>query len=239
MAAEQSLGGSMQAATQALENQRIAEEKRIANLKAQGMNPDGSAIRPEFRTLLDKDTGLLGSQYQSKDNMDTQGIDAYRKRALGTEPSAWAQLATQKQGLEEAGQRSNLSANAGAASAMARNQLASKQGLGRGASTSVGKQSARDLMMGRQGIANQGATGRLNIGLQDEGERTKMLQALPGMDLQVGQYKTGVGQWNIQKALEEKRAQDVADMEAYKAKMSNWAAKQQADAQRASGGGGK
>jgi hypothetical protein len=93
-------------------------------------------------------------------------------------------------------------------------------------------------MMGRQGIAGQGTTNRLNIGLQDEGERTKMLSALPGMDLQVGQYKTGVGQWNIQKAMEEKRAKDMADMEAYKQGMQAWAAKQQGEAMRNSGGGG-
>jgi hypothetical protein len=234
----QDLGGSMQRAEEQRRQAEAAEARRVADLKARGFNPDGSPIRPEFQSLLNKDTGLLGEQYQAKDMMDTSGIDAYRKRALGTSPSAWADLATQKQGIEEANQRSNLAANAGSAAAMARNQLASKGGLGRGAATSVGRQSMRDLMMGRQGIASQGATNRLNIGLQDEGDRTKMLSALPGMDLQVGQYKTGVGQWNIQKAMEEKRAKDMADMEAYKQGMQAWAAKQQGEAMRNSGGGG-
>lgn len=229
--------------------QAKAEQDRVNALAAQGKNPDGSPIRPEFQSLLDPATGLLQSQYQASWGSDiapdTRAIEAIRARALSTGPSAWQNLALQNQALEEQGLKNTAQQQGASAAAQARSALASKYGLSPAAAERLATQNQRAQMNALQNVAFQGAKARSDIGLQDEQMRNQLLQALPGQENQLAQIalqnraaNVGVNEWNIQNALAEKRAKDQADLNAYHEQMSAWAANKQAEAMRNAGGGG-
>lgn len=231
--------------TRGLGNPYVNEE-----LKRRGLNNDGTPIRPDWESQLDPNTGLLKSQYQTQYGpditADMRGLEAFRNRALQTGPSAWAGLAKDQQGLEEASLRSRLGTQAGSAAAQARSSLASKQGLSKGASERLAGQSMRDQMMGMQGIAAEGARARGAIGLQDEQMRQQALGQLPGMEIAATQPQFSNRQmnlqnqqWNIQNALNEQTQKRANDANVYNQKMQTWAGQQQANAMRDSGGGGK
>lgn len=221
-----------------------------AEMAKRGLNPDGTPIRPEWESQLDKATGLLKSpltmQAGPDIQMDMRGLEAFRERALGQGPSSWAQAAQQQQGLEEAGLRSRFGQQAGSAAAQARAGLASRQGLSRGAAERLAGQSARDQMMGMQNIAQQGALQRGNIGLQDEQMRMQALSQLPGMEIQAlqpqfqnRQTNLQTQQFNIQNAIQENMAKRAQQQAEYSEKMRAWAGERQGEAMRESGGGGK
>lgn len=211
--------------------------------KKRGLNPDGTPIRPEWESQADP-SGLLKSQFQVKGDVtpDMRALEAYRSRALGTGPSAWASQALQQQGLEEAGQRSRMGTQAASAAAQARGGLASRQGLSAGASERLGAQNMRDQLFGGQSIAAQGALQRGNIGLQDEQTRQQMLQQLPGMEVQYTQpqfQNKQLQQWNVEKALTEATQKRQNEANIYNEKMRAWAGEKQGEAMRDSGSGGK
>lgn len=226
-----------------------AEIERINALAAQGRNPDGSPKRPEFASLLDPETGMLDEKYRVSwgDDItpDTRAIEAIRERALGTTPSAWYNLALQRQGLEEQGLRQGAQQQAASAQAQGRSALASKMGLSQGAAERMAKQGMRDQLMALQNVGMQGAKSRADIGLQEEQIKNQFLGALPGMETQLAGIglqnkagKIGLEEWNIQNALAEKRAKDQADMNAYHEQMQAFASQKQAEAMRNAGGGG-
>lgn len=219
-------------------NPYVAEE-----MKRRGLNPDGTPIRPEWESQLGQD-GLLKDPYKIAADLsvDQRGLEKYRERALGTGDSAWAKLAKEQQGLEEASLRDKLGQQAGSAQAQARSSLAMRGGLSGGAAERIAKSGARDQMAGAQNLAAQGAMARGNIGLQDEQMRTQMLGNLPGMELQAMQpqlQNKQIQQWNIDKALGENLQKRVFDTNTYNQKMQQWAGGQQAQAIKDSDSGKK
>lgn len=207
-------------------------------------------VRPEWESLLDPKTGLLKSQYQMQYGPDitanSQALDALRSQTLSQGPSAWAQLANQQQGLQEAGQRSGAAQQAASSAAQARSGMASKYGLSQGANQSLARQNMRDQMNSMQNIAAQGAQQRGQIGLQDAAQKQQALMQLPGMEVQATapQFQNralslNTQQFNVGGAANEVNQKRQADLSSYNDQMKAWAAQQQADAIRNSGSGGK
>ncbi len=224
--------------------------------------------RPDHLSGYDEATGNLKDQYQQKGpgsniseldqrlgniNLNTQGLDALRARATGTGPSAWAQMAEQKQRMEEGQQRDQSAQQGAQAQAGARSQLAMRGGLSGGARQRLAMQGARDQTMAGQQIGAAGQTARANIGLQDEQTKNQMLSQLPGQELaalqpemqkanawqQMAQGEQGQAiqreQFNTNAALQQQENQNQANMGVYQEQMKAQAAERQARATEASG----
>lgn len=225
-------------------------DKKVATLNAQGFEADGvTPRRPEWNTMLDPN-GDLQSRYllqaQPDVTMDQRGVDAIRSRALATGPSAWAQMATSKQGLEQLAAMDQARQQSLGAQAQAMSQMAMRGGLGGGSRERMARGSMRDQLMAAQGVNRQGQLDRYNIGLQDEQNKYAAQKDLVNADWQNAQlglqnrsYATDVNKFNIQNTMGETDARRQADLNTYNTRMQTWAANRSADAQaKAAGGGG-
>lgn len=226
--------------------QAYQEQQRAKAMLAQGLNPDGSPIRPEYQSLLDPKTGLMKDPYQLKteqlDPTKWEGYQKYKKDALTDGPSTWAQLMLQKQGLEESQAKQSAATQAMAGMAQARGALGMRGGLSSGARERIALQGQRNLLQGRQQVGMQGSVNRLGIGVQDQTNRTNMLGNVMTSEVDLGKYNNTLAnksqEFNLMRALEEKRAGDSQTMEVYNEQMKKWAAERQAQATEKSGGGG-
>lgn len=210
----------------------------------------GMPTAPQFNSLRDPKTGLLSSNLQENIGgpvaLNTQGIEAIRQRALGTGPSAWAQLQMGQNAASAQTQRSQAAQNSAAAQAQARGQLAQHGGLMGGASERLAQNAGNQLMAGRQGINAAQSSQNLQTQLSDEQQKTQMLEQLPGQEAQVAgvgfqnqAMQGGQQQYNIGNALQDKYAQDQANQTAYQQQMQVWSAQKQAQAIQNAGGGKK
>lgn len=221
------------------------EQERAKQMAAQGLNPDGSPIRPEWQSLLDPE-GKLKSQYQlSVEKLDPtqmQGYQKYKTEAMRTGPSAWANMQLQGQAQAAQAQRAAAAQQAMTGSNQAMSQLAMRGGLGAGARTSLAKQSARDLMAARQGVSRQEGINRLNLLSSDEQNRIQQLGNLASSETDIGKYNTTLAaqekEKNLSNLLREVEGKRGFDMGTYQEQMKKWAAGKQADATSNSGGGG-
>lgn len=117
-------------------------------------------------------------------NLNTQGLEAIRSRALGTGDSPWAKLALEQQALDEAQQRDETSRRVGSAYGGAAARAAATGGLTRGAAERMALQRARGTAGAGQDVARGGSNQRLGIRLQDQTTRDEFLRGLPGQELQ-------------------------------------------------------
>lgn len=215
------------------------------------VDPGPKPVLGPYSSLRDKESGLLANPNYRLNagpdiNLNTQGLEQIRGRALSTAPSTWAGLMNQRQAIEEAQARSGLSQSAGSAQAQARAQLASRRGLGGGSAERLARGGARDLMAARQQAAQKGAGDRMNTALEDEKMRMDLLKSLPQMELAAldPQFKNKdirlrTEQYNIDQALRDKYAEDQYNALKYQEDMKAYAAAQQANAIGAAGGGKK
>lgn len=219
----------------------------ISNKRAEGTNPDGSAIAPEWRSLIDPATGKLRSIYQLElqglDPTQWEGYSRMREEALrapGTQ-SAWAQLQVQKQAAEEANARDAAARQASSGQSAALAQLAMRGGFGSGARTRVASQMAKDLLGQRQAVARQGIMSRLGIATEDEQARQRGLENLSRSEMDIGkvnkEIEGKVSGYNLQNLMKEIEGRRAWEQEQYKEKMRAWASEKQAQATESSGGG--
>lgn len=222
------------------------EMQRIAEMKKQGLNPDGSPVRPEWQTNLDPD-GNIKYQYKmdvaALDPTQMEGFSKYKSEAMRSGPSAWANMQLQQQQQEAQNQKSQAAVQAMTGNSQAQSQLAMRGGLGGGARTSLARSSQRDLLNARQGVGRQASINRLSTLAGDEQNRIQQLGNLASAETDLGKYnKTFEAQQrkqNIENALRETEGKRAADANVYKEQMAKWAADKQADATASSGGGGK
>jgi len=213
-----------------------------ARQKQAGQNPDGSAIAPEWTSLVDDESGQLLEQYRLAE-LDPTKWDAYQMirsenlRGAGV-PSAWSKMQMEKQAVEEATAKDAAARQAMSGNAQAMAQLQMRGGMGAGANTSLAKDMQRQLLAQRQGVNKQGMLSRLNIGTQDEEMRQKGLAQLTGYEMDIGKQNKAVQQYNLQNLLKEAEGQRAWDQEQYKEKMKAWAAEKEAAATSSGGGGG-
>lgn len=228
------------------------QKKKAEQMKAQGLNPDGSPISPEFQSIANPD-GTLKSSYElspwQQVNADTGALDMYKQSALrgaGVD-SPYAKLALERQQLEQAASADQAGAGASNTMLQAASRLAQSGGLGGGARERLARQGAQSGFIQRQGVERQGALDRLGIRSQDEQNRMAGLQSLQGMQNQQAdiqfknqQQAANIGQFNVGSRQKEQEAKRLFDANKYNEQMRAWAANKSADAQRgAAGGGGK
>lgn len=227
-----------------------------------GLDANGQPMRPERSSLIDPATGKLVSQYQigvdqltngQLDPSKMEGYSAYKGEALRSGPSQWAKLMQEQQNIQRMGNMEKASRQAWAGAAQARGQLAMRGGLSSGARERIAQQSAHDLLGARQDIGRAANADNLKLLTDDESNRLKNLQNFTGMESDLGKYnidqqgkqdifniqnKAKVADYNIGKALEEKRAQDIWNMTNYQEQLKKFGAEGQSNAIQNSGGGG-
>jgi len=182
------------------------------------LDAQGRPLAPEFRTVGDTQTGLLSDEYNLRNNLNTQALDQARREALrdpGT-MSRWGQMA-----LTQA-QNQNAAQGAGQLQ-QAQNQLAMSGGLRSGARERLAASGMQQQLRG-----NQQALG--NIQMQDEQNRQKWMQMVPGMDLQAAQFGSTLQDKNISRALTEINAGRAMQQQQYNEGMRAWGADKTANA---------
>lgn len=243
-----------------LKNKQLDQQMKAFELQrtqaaaqaAKGLNPDGSPIAPEFKSMLDA-AGNMQSKYnlaQWQNVMpDTAALDQYKQTALrgAGELSPWAKLQQQKMDVEQAQALDNAGAASNTSMMSAMSKLAQTGGLSGGARERAMSQAANAGMVNRQQVGRQNMLDTLNLASQDETQRMSGLQTLQGMqntqaDAQFRNAQQGqeTNKFNTSNLLLETDRQRQFTQDQWKQKMETWAANKSADAQaRASGGGGK
>lgn len=188
------------------------------------MDASGRPLGIEFRTVGDAQTGLLQSPYNLQSQLDMRAMNAARGEALRDpgQMSRWGQMAL-SQAQNQAAQQS-----AGQMQ-QAQNQLAMQGGLRTGARERLASQG-----MQQQLRSGQAALG--NIQMQDEQNRQKWLQMMPGMELQTAGYQTGLQDKNISRALQEINMGRGMQQQQYNEAMRAWGADKTAQAAARAGG---
>ena len=189
-----------------------------------GVNP------PSSEGVRDPVTGELLSGYKI-DPYSGEALQELKKQAFAQGPSAWANLQTQQQQLEQQNAKGDALKQQMQAQGMAKGQLARSGGLRGGAAALLARQGARDLMGSQQQISRAGMGQRLGIQQQD-------LARKEGLMGKFGDLETGAQQSNLAQLTGDINRKAMFDMERYKQQMQAWGAKQSADATRAAGGGG-
>lgn len=261
------------------------DQLRERILEAQLKKYSDMPVSYQRQGLADPNTGLLKKQFNLSAlpaigmtsnldelksrlggiNLNTQGLEAIRSRALQTGMSPWANMMMERQGVEEAGARDTTTKSNARAGVEAMNDLAMRGGLSGGARERLALQTKRGGEEALQGVARQGMLDRLGIQTTDEDKKTQMLMQLPGMEVQALQpelqktsmwqsladsesgrkadldiknraYQSEIEKINIANALGEKKAADEDRLRRYEEQMKTWAANKQAEATANSGG---
>lgn len=180
-----------------------------ARLK-ESVDSGGMPERPDFNSLIDKNTGLLNGNLKMNPhnisttgvgglgitsalgdiqnrfngvNLDKTGLNELQKEGMRNGPSDWANLMKKNLSDQEVAQLDKVGAQANGANAAASNSLAMRGGLGSGAATSLAKDMQRGINAGSQGVRRDISNQGLGVDIQDEVNRQSILSQLPGMQL--------------------------------------------------------
>lgn len=190
-----------------------------------GYDESGRPIAPGFQSLRDPATGQLKDIYKY-DPTKSEAFSQLRGQALSTGPSAWANLQTQKQKLEQ----QNLADLANKQSLQAMGQsnamLARTGGLSSGAARLAQRDASRNALLQGQEVARGGMLDRLGISQVDEDRRQQLLG-------KVADAETGAQQSNLGRLIGDVQGQSQFDLERYAQQMQEWGAGKTAAAQQA------
>ena len=226
-----------------LKEQNIQKQRELDKMKANtdaGLNPDGSPKAKAFESLLDPTTGLLKGPYQVG-QIDPTKFDSYNMvKALATGTGLTDAGNLQKQQIEQMGIQGKESAarQAAAAAAGARSNLAMRGGAGAGARERLAAGGAENLMEATQGQNRATQNQLLQNLMSDQQRRDQALQGFAGMEQGLAGKNIGLQQYNIESALKEVGTKRGYEQEQYKEQLDKWASEKQAEATRASSGGG-
>ncbi len=144
-----------------------------------------------------KDVSYTGDINAGQNFNDAQSnLNSLQARAFGTETSPWAQKLYDQQALQQSGAIDQLGHEQALAQNQQLNNLAMQGGLEGGSRERLAKAGSRNQMMARQGVFRQGQMDRLGIGINDEAQRLQLQTQMPGMNLQMDQYNTGLQSQN-------------------------------------------
>lgn len=227
----------------------------------------GPAV-PEYMKLVNPD-GTLKSELQLKGpqsyipeldqrlsgiQLNKEGLEAIRKRALSNEQSDWEKMMLGKQQVEEGAAMDKSAQEAAANASASLSQLAMKGGYSSGARERIASGSAKDMSLARQGVLRQGMLDRFTIGTKAEDQKLDLLKGLPGMEYQAVQpefakldaWKSAteaekareleVAKTNQAQGLERSRIEDLGKYKNYEELMKKYAAEKTGQAQSQSGG---
>ncbi|MBX3017977.1 MAG: hypothetical protein KF767_08815 [Bdellovibrionaceae bacterium] len=211
----------------------------------------GRPIRNDYLSIMDKN-GNLNSNFSIADKIgpdiqvNQDGYNAIKERALSTGPSAWANLALEKQGLEQQNAMDSANRSGAQAQTTAYNQMRSRGGLSAGQRERLAMQGARNTAANQQGVLNQGLLNRSNILMEDQKSKDNMLMQLPGMDMANANFQQNqrsfnaqAQQYDIGNKLKDVGGYNAYNADAYGKAMQEWSAGKTADAQARASSGGK
>lgn len=207
---------------------------------AAGLNPDGSPKAKEFESLLDPTTGLMKSPYQLA-QIDPTKFESYNMvKALATGKGLTEAGELQKQAIEQMGLLGKESAarQAAAGAAEARSGMAMRGGVGAGSRERLAAGGAQNLMEAKQQQNRATQNQLLQNLMSDQQRRDQALQGFAGMEQGLAGKNIGLQQYNIENALKEVGTKRGYEQEQYKEQLDKWASQKQAEATRASSGGG-
>lgn len=201
-------------------------------------------------------------------NLNKDGLEAIRKRALSPGQSQWADLMMQKQGIEEGAAMDAASRSGTAATNKAFSDLAVRGGLSKGARERIATKGNNALAMAKADARRQGMLDRFGIGTTDEAQKLDLLKGLPGMEVQALQpemnktsmwadladsetnrkmnldlsnrnYRTDINKNNLDSLIKDVGGRNTYEQGKYAERMKAWAANKQAQATAAAGDDGK
>lgn len=208
-------------------------DKMTAADKARaGFDPySGMPSDPQY---IGMEPAAINAAY-ANDPLDRSALGKYTNEAMRTGPSRNAMIAMQANRADTALNASKARKLAAGTTAEARSQLAMKGGLGAGGAERLaasGRDKAADLVQ----MANQqGAQGRVQIGMEDERNRVNMLGQAPGMNLAAAQYGTARAEGQLDRLTNESTKRNAFNLGQYQNKMNAWAGGKQAEATMKSG----
>lgn len=211
-------------------NRDLREWEEKKRQLEQGLNPDGSPMAPEFRNLIDPETGRLkGGLQMSLEGVP--GFQQYQDFATGEGPSRFAQAATNELGLKAAFERDRAVKEAQQAYGVARGTMAMRGGITSGASERLAGNAMDDMMDAKQRVRGGEMSGLASILTQDAGARQDALGRLVGLGAETERFNLGA-------ALDEINAERSAAWKTYEEKGGQWAARKKAEEMAANSGGG-
>jgi hypothetical protein len=159
---------------------------------------------PEYNVEANKYSGQLNKKLRSISNVNAgerfgragQATDILQQRAFGTEESPWLKMQLEQQQLGQQQAREDLSGTSALRQQEQLDQLAMQGGLSSGARERIGRQSLQGRMMQEQQLARQGQMDRMGLRSAEEQRRMQLQQQMPGMQLGLDQYQTGLHQQN-------------------------------------------
>jgi hypothetical protein len=173
----------------------------------------GSPEMPDFVSQLGDD-GLIKKPYQLTPggikfenllpgvsqkvngvNVNQEGLNAIRTRALSQGPSAWLNLQMQKQGIDELSDVERAKQQSAGNQAQAESALAMRGGISSGARERLARSGASNALAQTQGIRRGGSVDRLGLQIADDQTKTGLLTQLPGMENQQAQFDLGKQTW--------------------------------------------
>lgn len=172
-----------------------------------GTGMDGPPAYPAYQSMMDENNQLLpgflsagGGAVTSRDvtasPVDRRALDNLRLRGMSSGPSPWLDMMNGRIGGMQSGYTDDAVRGARQATTSAMDQAALRGGLSGGASARLAGRGLESSAMGQQGAAKWGADARLQAGMEDERTKLGILQQLPGQELALGQYYTGVDERN-------------------------------------------
>lgn len=248
---EQASGNGVTPSAQQTLNQQLSQSKKDLNLSrnqnllqmyrdaaaGKGLSPSNmelaAGIRaPEFQGITDEQ-GNLQSQFKTNPYAG-EALQNLKGQAFSQGPSAWANLQTQQQRMEQQNAKDQLMKGAMQSQGAAQNQLARTGGLSGGASALLARQGQRDLLNQGQELARTGMGQRLGIQQQDIANKQGLLGKF-------GEMEANANQANIEALKGNLSGQAAFNTNRYNQQMQGYAAGQSAqatrDAGKSSGGG--
>jgi hypothetical protein len=244
---------SLRLKTEQLKYQKEADERarqkelqRVADLKAQGLNADGSPIKKDFESLLDPVTGKLKDGYnldlKTLDPSTLEGYNMLKTLATQEGPSKYAQDANSLAGMKKQDTINAAATQSASAQAQGFSDLAMRGGASAGSRERLAQAGGMGLMDAKQSAYRQNTSDLLNISKTDEEMKRQALGTFATAEGNIANSNLGIQnkelQYNLDNQFKEKDLARSQDFEAYKAALDKWSANKQADAARSSGGSG-
>lgn len=224
------LGVAGDAATQAATPQYGADGV-YSNSNLSDMELQAGITPPGYESYRNAAGTGLKDQFKYDPNQ-SGAFAAQKNRAMSNAPSAWANIQTQQQQLEQQNQMDQAAKQNQQGQSMAAASLARVGGLGGGARTRMAMQGAKDLMLQKQAVGRQGMADRLGIASQDETTRQGLLKSVADTEL-AGQEK------NLGLLTGDVTNKAQFDANRYNQQMQAWGANKSANAQVASANASK
>lgn len=175
------------------------------------------------------------TQVGANNSLNRAPLNQFENEAMRTGPSKGAQIAMEGQAQSALQSKEDLAKQAAGQAANGKADLAMHGGLTGGAAAMLDKQTANNAIDAGQGVERQAMTNKMNIGMQDEGQRVGMLSQAPGMEQNAAQYGYNSAAGDAQRMSDELAKRNAFGLGAYNTQMQTWGAGKQADATANSG----